>query len=301
MLRIRFHGRGGQGIKTASQILGSAGFYSGFQAQDFPLYGAERRGAPIVAYTRIDQEVILERGPIARPDILLIGDETLLDDPSVSPLGGTDESTAIFINSTHSPDELKNHLHLKVAPFAANLTDLGRTHLKKSLALSSAIAATGTRMTGRIGLEALLEATRNELEPLGISGEMLQANLELTRLVFEMVPQAVLEKRRNHMPVSARLIAMKHRKVVDAAPIILARSNMALRKTGNWRTYRPEIDLELCNNCWICFARCPDGVISASANQKPVIDYDHCKGCMICAQECPAHGIRTLREVTSWT
>ena len=91
MLRIRLHGRGGQGIKTASQILGSAGFLSGCQAQDFPLYGAERRGAPIVAYTRIAPEFILERGPIARPDLILVGDETLLDDPASAPISGADE------------------------------------------------------------------------------------------------------------------------------------------------------------------------------------------------------------------
>jgi len=68
MLRVRFHGRGGQGIKTASQILGTAAFLSGFQSQDFPLYGAERRGAPIVAFTRINKTPILERGPISIPD-----------------------------------------------------------------------------------------------------------------------------------------------------------------------------------------------------------------------------------------
>jgi pyruvate ferredoxin oxidoreductase gamma subunit len=301
MLRIRFHGRGGQGIKTASQILGTAGFYSGFQAQDFPLYGAERRGAPIVAYTRMDEEPILERGPIIRPDILVIGDETLLDDPIAAVRGGTDEATAIFVNSSHSPDELKKHLHLKTAPFAANLTDLCLTYLQKGTALSSAIAAAGARMTGRIGIEALIAATRDELRPLGIGDELLQANLKLARLVFETVPQAALEPRRDHVPVAARLIAMGHRGVADAAPIILAKANMGLRKTGNWRIYRPEIDFELCNNCWICFARCPDGAIAVGMEQKPVIDYDHCKGCMICARECPARGIRTLREVTSWT
>ncbi len=58
-----------RGIKTASQILGSAAFYSGFQEQDFPRYGAERRGAPIVAFTRISKDAILERGAIVVPGI----------------------------------------------------------------------------------------------------------------------------------------------------------------------------------------------------------------------------------------
>ena len=85
--------------------------------------------------------------------------------------------------------------------------------------------------------------------------------------------------------------------VVDGAPIILEPGNMALRKTGNWRVERPEIDYEKCNNCLICYARCPDGVIGIAPDGRPEIDYDHCKGCLICAQECPGHFIHTVREM----
>ena len=123
MFRIRLHGRGGQGIKTASQILGSAAFYSGFQAQDFPLYGAERRGAPIVAFTRISKNVILERGPIVVPDILLIGDETLLEGSQSAPLCGADDDTVIFVNSELKPEELQQRFSLPKLPFQLNLTD----------------------------------------------------------------------------------------------------------------------------------------------------------------------------------
>ena len=64
MLRIRFHGRGGQGMKTASRILGSAAFHAGLVVQDSPVYGAERPGTPMAAFTRIAREPILERGAI---------------------------------------------------------------------------------------------------------------------------------------------------------------------------------------------------------------------------------------------
>jgi pyruvate ferredoxin oxidoreductase gamma subunit len=70
MLRIRFHGRGGQGMKTASRILGSAAFHAGLVVQDSPVYGAERRGAPMAAFTRIARESIHERGAITRPDLI---------------------------------------------------------------------------------------------------------------------------------------------------------------------------------------------------------------------------------------
>ena len=108
MFRVRLHGRGGQGIKTASQILGTSAFLSGYQSQDFPLYGAERRGAPIVAFTRISPEPILERGPISIPDLILIGDETLLEDTQAAPLCGSDEQTVVFVDSTKQPQVLKD-------------------------------------------------------------------------------------------------------------------------------------------------------------------------------------------------
>jgi len=86
---VRFHGRCGQGAKTASRILGTAAFLDGFIAQDSPLHGAERRGAPVVAFTRIARAPILERGVIAQPDLVVVADETLLRDPAARVLEGT--------------------------------------------------------------------------------------------------------------------------------------------------------------------------------------------------------------------
>ncbi len=70
MYRIRFHGRGGQGIKTASRILGSAFFHEGFEVQDAPRYGAERRGAPMTAYVRASRTPVRERSNIRAPDLI---------------------------------------------------------------------------------------------------------------------------------------------------------------------------------------------------------------------------------------
>ena len=72
MISIRFHGRGGHGMKTASRILGSAAFISGRHAQDSPIYGAERRGAAVAAFTRVSDAPILERGVIAHPDVIVV-------------------------------------------------------------------------------------------------------------------------------------------------------------------------------------------------------------------------------------
>ena len=294
MYRIRLHGRGGQGIKTASQIIGTAAFYSGYQAQDFPLYGAERRGAPIVAFTRISEKPVLERGPISSPDIILVGDETLLNDPQAAPLCGADESTAVFINSTLETSVLQQQLHLPSPPLKLNLTDLCIQNLSKGTVLSTALAAAGARLVGVITLEALLQAVDTELNQQGISS--IQKNLNLVKEVFQNLSPVDLKPREEKNLDPTELILMEQANIEEAAPIILSPGNMILRKTGNWRVQRPEIDYEHCNHCLICYARCPDGAISLGPDDRPEIDYDHCKGCLICAQECPGHFIKTVRE-----
>lgn len=301
MLRIRLHGRGGQGIKTAGQILGTAAYLSGFQAQDFPLYGAERRGAPIVAYTRIDPSFIRERGTILHPDILMVGDETLLEDIQAAPLAGTDRSTLLFINSTHSAQDLKKHFDLPGLPLHADLAELCLKYIGKETLFSTALSAAAARVTGVITLDSLLEAVRIELADTLLSKDMVDRNLDLVREVFHLLPEGHPVMQRNHKPVSASsLIDLLPVDPTQGAPVILNPGNMELRKTGNWRTHRPEIDYESCNACGICYARCPDGDIRLNADDKPIIDYDHCKGCLICATECPKHAIHIAREVTSW-
>jgi len=81
---------------------------------------------------------------------------------------------------------------------------------------------------------------------------------------------------------------------------VTARPNTPLRKTGNWRLFRPVIDLERCTKCWICFVRCPEGAIELDAEENPHVDYEVCKGCLICVEECPIHVISRVREVREW-
>lgn len=106
MIAIRFHGRGGQGVKTASRILGTAAFLEGHQAQDSPIYGAERRGAPVWAFTRISKEPIRERGLITHPDLVVIADASLVDDPVARVTDGLDERTAVFVNSPLTAEQV---------------------------------------------------------------------------------------------------------------------------------------------------------------------------------------------------
>ena len=76
----------------------------GFNVQDFPLYGAERRGAPLTAYTRISDGTIFERGIISSPDIVIIADDSLIEEPMADPLNGADTNTIIIINTNRPHD-----------------------------------------------------------------------------------------------------------------------------------------------------------------------------------------------------
>ena len=108
MIEIRWHGRGGQGAKTASLLLADAAFNTGKYIQGFPEYGPERMGAPITAYNRISGKPITIHSNIYEPDYVVVVDDTLLEVVDVT--AGLKEEGAIVINTTKSADYLKSVL-----------------------------------------------------------------------------------------------------------------------------------------------------------------------------------------------
>lgn len=108
MVEIRWHGRGGQGAKTASLLLAEAAFDTGKFIQGFPEYGPERMGAPITAYNRISDERITVHSNIYEPDYVVVVDETLIDVVDVT--AGLKEEGAIVVNSSKSPEEISKKL-----------------------------------------------------------------------------------------------------------------------------------------------------------------------------------------------
>lgn len=109
LIEIRWHGRGGQGAKTACLLLADAAFNTGKYIQGFPEYGPERMGAPITAYNRISNTPITIHSNIYNPDFVVVVDDTLLD--SVDVTAGLKESGAIVINTTKDIDILKDKLN----------------------------------------------------------------------------------------------------------------------------------------------------------------------------------------------
>ena len=109
LIEIRWHGRGGQGAKTASLLLADAAFNTGKYIQGFPEYGPERMGAPITAYNRISNNPIVIHSNIYEPDYVVVVDDSLLETVNVS--AGLKEDGAIVINTVKSEDEIKNSLN----------------------------------------------------------------------------------------------------------------------------------------------------------------------------------------------
>ena len=106
MIEIRWHGRGGQGAKTAALLLADVAFTKGMYVQGFPEYGPERMGAPITAYNRLDAQPIRIHSNIYDPDIVVVVDESLVGPADVT--AGLKEGGALIINTSRSPEEIRS-------------------------------------------------------------------------------------------------------------------------------------------------------------------------------------------------
>ena len=146
LIEIRWHGRGGQGAKTASLLLADAAFNTGKYIQGFPEYGPERMGAPITAYNRISNEPITVHSNIYYPDYVVVVDDTLIG--SVDVTKGLKESGAILINTNKSIDEIKNYF--KERKSDCNKGDFGKVGI-----LGGSINYTGSIKLAYYGASAM--------------------------------------------------------------------------------------------------------------------------------------------------
>ncbi len=262
------------------------------------MYGAERRGAAIAAFTRIDEVPIRERGVIVHPDLIVVGDETLLDDPAAAVLAGQESASAVFVNAD-AANEMAAKYAVQPRLIALDVTRETIETLGKAAALSAGLAAAAARLSGIVAESALQTAVREELAHLELPAEVIEQNLVVAGNIFRELEPVGL--RRSEPPVEASLYALAFDGPLRGTPSILAAGNAVERHTGSWRVERPEIDYDRCTRCGICFVRCPDGAIALDEHGYPVIDYDHCKGCMICWDQCPVAGaVVKKREVRSW-
>jgi len=189
MLQIRIHGRGGQGVVTAAEMLSIAAFEQGRHAQAFPSFGSERTGAPVVAFCRIDDREIRLREPILEPDVLIVQDPTLLHQVDV--FQGLKPDGYVLINTRRSFDELglgdlaQRYRHERLITVPATelaLKQVGRP--VPNAALLGGFAA----LSGLITLEAVSHAIRDKFK-----GKVADGNVAAASDAFDFVKKELEE------------------------------------------------------------------------------------------------------------
>jgi len=168
MIEIRIHGRGGQGAVIASEVLASALFKEGKFVQAFPAFGAERRGAPVAAFARVDDRPIRIRHFIYEPDHIIVLDPTLIESTQVD--SGLKEGGWIVINTDRPSRDFPRFAKFRVATVdASRIASDHRLGSPTNPIVNMAILGAFARITGMVGVEAIVEAMK-EFVPVNKAG-----------------------------------------------------------------------------------------------------------------------------------
>jgi pyruvate ferredoxin oxidoreductase gamma subunit len=181
MIEVRFHGRGGMGVKMSAHLLGLTAFLSGYQTQDFALYGAERRGAPVTSFTRYDKKTVRERGYIQDPDAVIILDETMNFDAM---LNGLKKDGFIIINSTKGSQYFKRKYNIKHPVYCIDATNIAIKYLGRPIA-NTAVLGSMIKFLG-LPLKNLEKAIDIALKERGHPG-MIKKNIQTVRETYKVM------------------------------------------------------------------------------------------------------------------
>lgn len=186
LIEIRWHGRGGQGAKTASLLLADAAFNTGKYIQGFPEYGPERMGAPITAYNRISDKPITIHSNIYEPDYVVVVDDTLLE--SVPVTAGLKKEGAIVINTTKSPEYLKEKLNgYDGNIYTIDARKVSEETLRKYFPNTPMLAAI-VKVTGIMSDEAFLEDMKGSFKhKFAKKPEVIEGNMKALELALKEV------------------------------------------------------------------------------------------------------------------
>ena len=185
-IEIRWHGRGGQGAKTAALLLADVAFKIGKQVQGFPEYGPERMGAPITAYNRISDEVIRVHSNIYNPDYVVVVDETLIHTVDVT--RGLNPAGAIIVNTDKTPEEIAP----QVAPYngkivTVNARKISEEALGKYFPNSPMLAAV-VAVTGIMPRDVFLNEMRASYQhKFAKKPEVIDGNMKVLEMTFDAV------------------------------------------------------------------------------------------------------------------
>ena len=265
MMEIRFHGRGGQGAVTGVLVLATALYYDGKFTQGIPMYGTERRGAPVSSFLRVGEERIDERDLVHEPDMVVVLDPLL--GQTVPVTEGLKQDGLVLINHPRGGRETGLGGEFRVATVDA--TRIAMETLGRPIT-NTAILGAFAKVTGFVTLESLEKAVLKQWP-----GRIGEVNVTAMRKAYEEA----------NMPVDVSDI-----EGVEVKPV-----GMMDRDVSSWRIFRPEIDAEKCMGCRRCYIFCPEVAITMMED-KAEINYKHCKGCGICVEECSVEAIAFIQE-----
>ena len=184
MTEIRWHGRGGQGAKTAAQLVAQVALEEGKCSQGFPEYGPERMGAPIRGFTRISDTAIRVHCPIERPDVVVVLDETLVGTPAVTEAAG--EGTIFVINTALAPREMGKKLNVAGSTvFCVDATRISIDELGRPMPNTPMVGAL-IKATGCIPLDAVKrDVEKKFLKKFG--ARIAQGNIRAIQRAYDEV------------------------------------------------------------------------------------------------------------------
>lgn len=190
MFQVRIHGRGGQGVVTAAEMLSIAGFVEGYWAQAIPSFGSERMGAPVLAFCRLNDREIRSREPIISPDAVVIQDPTLLHQVRV--FEGLSPHGYVLINSVRSLDQLGIGEFLAKMPAGHALcvpaTELAMRHIGRPMP-NAVLLAGLCAITGILRLSSIETAIRQKFK-----GEIADRNIAAAREAFALCVRSEAQK-----------------------------------------------------------------------------------------------------------
>lgn len=191
-IEIRWHGRGGQGAKTAALLLADVAFKTGAYVQGFPEYGPERMGAPITAFNRISDKEIRVHSNIYTPDLVVVVDETLL--ASVDVTAGLKEDGAIIVNTDKSAEEIKPELRgyggkvYTVDARKISMEALGK-YFPNSPMLAAAVAVSGVMSK----YEFIREMKASYEHKFAKKPEVIEGNMKALTLTYDALEEALAQ------------------------------------------------------------------------------------------------------------
>ncbi len=278
----------------AAQALASAAHVEGGYATAFPFFGAERRGAPVLAFTRIDEKRIYRKTQVYEPDFVVVLDEGLLE--TVNVVEGLKEGGVVVVNSSKKPEEIDVGIDTKLATIDATSVAL---EVLKQPATNSSILGALSKATGLVSIESvekgIMQVFGDRLGPKIGEKNANAAHVAYDRTVVgESHGKRVLKAAEkwlpdvNEQPMGVAAVSKK----TNAGAV--GPGSFLENKTGSWKVFRPEYDKEKCTMCNFCWFYCPEGCIYRK-DDRMEFDMDYCKGCGICANECPVEAIKMVR------